>query len=307
MKLNLVTLINYCKIRFFIQRQLLRHLAEQKEVQKDSIITIAISTNHTFISQAKIMIASLENAGCLVKLFILNIGLTEAEIESLCKLAPSNVKVIPILIDANLLQKLKISKKWPVEAWSRVLIPDILVEEKVLYLDVDTIVVDKLLPLFQQEASPIAGVKSTYYSKNGKSEMIPNAVNSGVLLMETSELKKLEFSVKVFEYAKSNVDLLQMPDQDSINMVCRNFMTNIEPRYNVMNFFFVHTFNTISKHSKKSYYEKFDFNNALFNPAILHFNGGPFARPWLKKGIKHPYYKVYRYYEEKVNLVNRKT
>ncbi|MCK4027516.1 hypothetical protein HCC70_04070 [Streptococcus suis] len=307
MKYDLAAFVNYCKIRFFFQNNLIRKISGDKKFLKHQYITIAISTNEHFIKQTQIMIMSLENIGCFVKLYILNINLSDALIQSLNKVAPENVEILVVSVDACSLSNLKISKKWPIEAWVRVLIPKLVPEKKVLYLDVDTIVVDELTSIFNLSSNPITGVLCTYYFRQGMHEYLPHGVNSGVLILDTEELLHLNFPEKVLEYAKNNVELLQMPDQDSINVVSRDYMKNIPPRYNVMNFFFALTHKKICKYIGNEFYSESQYKEALFNPAILHFNGGPFARPWLKKGIKHPYYKVYRYYEEKVNLVNRKT
>ena len=61
----------------------------------------------------------------------------------------------------------------------------------------------------------------------------------------------------------------------------------------------------ISEYTKQGYYTQKEFYDALYNPIIIHFNGGPFARPWFTNGIKHPYYKLYQYYSKKIDYFNR--
>jgi lipopolysaccharide biosynthesis glycosyltransferase len=278
---------------------MLKKIKYAKKITDNETISIAISTNNVFVRQTKIMIASLENAGCFVKLYILNVSLNDKELEDIRKAVPSNVQIVVIPINASNLGKLKISEKWPIEAWTRILIPELIEEETVIYLDVDTIVVDKLTSLTKEPISPIAGVLSTYYFRANLADKLPNAVNSGVLVMNKKELMAIDFSNKILKFARMNPEKLQMPDQDSINMVCRCCMKNIAPRFNAMNYFYSHTFRTISEYTKQGYYTKEDFRDALCKPAIIHFNGGPFARPWVEKGIKHPYYKIYRYYDKK--------
>ena len=306
MNIDVRVILNYWYIRLFGQNKILRkikknNLQNEKEINKE--IALAISTNSKFIVQAKIMLASLKNAGCMIKVYILNINLNSDEIESMKNVVPDNVKLNLIKVDKKILDKLKISSKWPVEAWARILIPKLIDEDMVIYLDVDTVIVDSLIPLIDTViTNPIAGVLSTYYFQSGLSSVMPHAVNSGVLVMHKKELNKLDFSDNILRYAKEYVEELQMPDQDSINMVCKDYMKNVVPRFNAMNFFYANTFRTISKHTVHGYYTKKDFDMALFRPAILHFNGGPFARPWEKKGIKHPYYKIYQYYSKIIKL-----
>lgn len=301
MKINPFAMINYFNIRIFVQNKILKKIKLESKIERDECISIAISTNNVYIRQTKIMVASLENVGCLVKLYILNVGLNINEIKEIRNVAPSNVTVVEIKINASELEKLKISEKWPIEAWARILIPELIEDDVVIYMDVDTIVVDNLKVLIKEAVNPIAGVLSTYYFRVGLANEIPNAVNSGVLVMNKKSLIEMDFSNKILEFARTNPDKLQMPDQDSINMVCRHCMKNIVPKFNAMNYFYSHTYKSISKFTSLGYYSKKDFYDALYNPSIIHFNGGPFARPWIEKGIKHPYYKLYLYYDKKVN------
>lgn len=305
MKIDFLAIVNYCNIRIITQNRILRKIKSAKKVQSHEKISIAISTNNVFVKQTKIMMASLENAGCLVKLYILNVGLNGNELDDIRSAAPSNVEVVVIPINASNLGKLKISEKWPIEAWTRILIPELIEDETVIYLDVDTVIVDKLTSLTKDVTNPIAGVLSTYYFRAGLADKMPNAVNSGVLVMNKKQLIAMDFSNNILEFARMNPDKLQMPDQDSINMVCRLCMKNIAPRFNAMNYFYSYTYRTISKYTKQGYYTKEDFCDALYKPAIIHFNGGPFARPWVTKGIKHPYYKIYKYYDKKINSSNK--
>lgn len=307
MNIDIRAVINYGYIRMFGQKKLLKRIKSKKSIQYKKRIAIAISTNNSLIDQAKVMIASLENAGCIVDLYILNINLTDEEIENIKKTVPDNVNINLIKIDEKALYKLKISNKWPIEAWARILIPELVDEDIVIYLDVDTVIVDSLVPLIEtMNTDPIAGVLSTYYFKYGLSSVMPHAVNSGVLVMHKKELNALNFSNCILSYAKENPEKLRMPDQDSINMVCRNYIKNILPRFNAMNYFYAKTYRTISRDIDSGYYTKKDFDMALFQPAILHFNGGPFARPWINKGIKHPYYKIYKYYKIKIESDDRR-
>ncbi len=301
MNLNIKTMVNYGYIRFINQNRILQRIKNQNSIQYKNRVAIAISTNNNFLTQTKVMVASLENAGCRITLYILNVNLTNEETKDIKSVAPKNVEIVVLSINEDILRKLKISEKWPIEAWARVLIPELIDEDIVIYMDVDTVVVDELLPLIEMvECKPIAGVLSTFYFRVGLSSIMPNAVNSGVLVMHKKELNVLDFSNNVLKFAKSHSDELQMPDQDSINNVCKDNMGNIAPRFNSMNYFYAHTFRTISKYTVGGYYTKEEFNEALYRPAIIHFNGGPFVRPWIKQGIKHPYYKIYKYYNKKI-------
>ena len=309
MNKDLRVIKSYIKSRFFITSKILKKVKNKnKRYNKENIVPIAISTNRGFLYQTMVMISSLENAKCTIRLYILNITLTDNDIEILRMISPDNVDIIEVKISGSAINSLKISDKWPVEAWSRIVIPDLIDEDYVLYLDVDCIIVGDLYEIINTyRENIISGVKSTYYYLKGKSEIMPNAVNSGVLLMNNIKLKEMNFSRKVIEYALKNENEIQMPDQDSINYICRSIMKNISPKYNAMNYFFANTYKSISKMTSNGYYTKNEFEEALYNPAIIHYNGGPFSRPWQKGILRHPYEKIYRYYEKKIKNIKEYT
>ena len=110
MKIDFFAIVNYCIIRIVNQNKILKKIKKSEKLPSQEKISIAISTNNVFIKQTKVMIASLENAGCYIKLYILNVSLNKIEIESIKKISPSNVEIVVIQINASDLEKLKISE-----------------------------------------------------------------------------------------------------------------------------------------------------------------------------------------------------
>ena len=303
MKVSLATGLRYILTRFVHQKKAMKKCEynQRRNLKTNRNVAIAIATNAKFLKQACVMVQSLENIQCNVTLYLLNVTLNRDEVEKIRTNAPSNVRAVEIPIDETLLKKLKISDKWPIEAWARIMIPELVPEKEVLYLDVDTVVVDDISDMFlKYEDSTICGVKSTFYAFHGMKETIPNAVNSGVLLFNCTKLRKMNFTRKVVDYAHTHYDELQMPDQDSINYVCRHIMENLPPCYNAMNYFFAMDYKGISRLNREPYYSEGAYNEAKREPKVIHYNGGPFKRPWQKGEIKHPYWKIYQFYLNKV-------
>ncbi|MCM3586980.1 hypothetical protein M3182_14670 [Mesobacillus maritimus] len=294
-------MISYLYFKYISGKKIIKKLNDSKKIDFNNNIAVAISTDSTFLKQTKIFIRSLENALMKVNLYILNVSLKELELEEIIQSSPANVDVMVININDERLDNLKVSKKWPVEAWARILIPELIDEDVVLYLDVDCVVTNELTSIIQIVDSEfyIGGVKSPYYIKNKVNGIYLNkAINSGVMIMNLSKLREFEFTEKILEFADNYNDKLVMPDQDAINYVCRDIMENIDPKFNVMNFFFSSSFSELKSKYGEVIYNKELYEYSKNNPSIIHFNGGPFKRPWQKGILKHPYSKLYEHYNK---------
>ena len=291
--------MRYMKIKNDVSKKILSNIQKRNNKVYTNEIDIAIATDTNFIRQTQILISSFENILSNVNLHILNISLSEEDVNRIKKIAPVNVKINNIKISKDDLNNLKINKKWPIEAWARVLIPKIFCNKILLYLDVDCIVVDDISELFINDNFVICGVESPYYLRQ-ENLKINKGVNSGVLLLNCNYLTNENFTKKILDYGKCNMNSLTMPDQDSINYISQNYMFFLNPEYNVMNFMLGLNYFRIKYKLNKRYYTKREILNAIENPKIIHFNGGPLSRPWLQTGKEHPYKVIYNYYNKKV-------
>lgn len=104
------------------------------------------------------------------------------------------------------------------------ILPD---EERVLYLDVDTIAMFACDELFDADlaGNVIGGVREP------KRCMDPFMyVNAGVLLMDLEKLRSGGFGDEMMEIA--NRRKLKCPDQDAINLICQGRTLELNPIYN---------------------------------------------------------------------------
>lgn len=294
-------LYDYIYLRFI---QSNRHYKKHfKKINNNKCIDIAICVNKNFITQACVLVSSMINVSSYINLYILNTELDKRSIDYLKENAPINVEIHVIDIDKKELEGLLVCDKWPVEAWARILIPKYIDKELVLYLDADCLIIDDITPLFQIDYSNylIAGVKSpSAKRRNIEMNSALNGINSGVCMMNLVKMREYEFINKVIDFAKENAELLIMPDQDAINYICSGNILNIDPCYNVMNICIAYSHEKLVKYIDDGYYNKVSYNNAKLYPKIIHFNGGPFERPWKRNVIRvHPYKKLYTKYKLK--------
>lgn len=145
------------------------------------------------------------------------------------------------------------TKQFPYMAMTRCALSRILSEDKVIYLDVDTIVDSSIFDLwnFNMGASPIAArVENEGY------------INSGVLLMNLKQIRAEGYDDRMLDLLKRC--RFVFPDQDVINLVFKNRVAHL-PDY----------FNKIGR--DKEAYETGNF-------IIRHFAG--ITKPWKDKATK---------------------
>lgn len=163
----------------------------------------------------------------------------------------------------------------------RLLLPQLLEEEKCIYLDSDTIVCTDLQELYDICVKDyyIAGVKAPGYIAGGKKDdyckqaFLPDIkqyVNAGVLLMNLKQMRKdnlVKEFMRLYEFD------MWGQDQDIINSACYGRIAFLPFEYNVM-----------TKYSewKISMYEgiflESELKRAWNNPKIIHYADR--VKPW---------------------------
>lgn len=164
--------------------------------------------------------------------------------------------------------------------WYRILLPELLAgEERVLYLDVDTLATDDLAPLWATDLSGhhLAAVTNVlmpqHRGRPASLGLAPEAYfNSGVLLMNLELMRRDDTTAALREYALSRGEALEWPDQDTLNVVLAGTRLPLHPRWNAMNSL------------------RFDWTAEVFgadavaaarrSPGIRHFEGPDENKPW---------------------------
>lgn len=165
-----------------------------------------------------------------------------------------------------------------VPTYYRLLLPDLLPEfDRVLYLDVDTVIVRDISPLFHIDLgeSLLAGVKGIYpnrdHSRLQSLGIEPGSyVNAGVLLMNLDAMRRENLQQRFLELARRD---FTFQDQDILNLTCQGRIRYLPPAFNV--------------HAMFDYRQERDHADELFGttavdevldePAIIHYAGN---KPW---------------------------
>jgi lipopolysaccharide biosynthesis glycosyltransferase len=200
--------------------------------------------------------------------------------------------------------------KWPKNIFYRLffvsLFGDELEDDRILYLDCDTIVADSVTELWNLDlgGKACAAVYECMGKNHKKNCCLSDELpyfNSGVLLMDASKWKELEIERKVQQILDINTDTkMEYPDEGIINYLLRDNIKAIKPRFNLTTIKCVFSYEELKMYRKSRFmYSAEDYTDARTNPCIIHYtNNFLVRRPW-QNGTKyeHPmalYFSKYK-------------
>ena len=162
---------------------------------------------------------------------------------------------------------------FPMQVYFRLKIPDLIKEDKVLYLDSDIIVRGSLSEFYGTniENNLLAAVEdfsscySSFSINRAKMWNLERYFNSGVLLMNLKYAREFNFEQKCIDFIQNNARKLVCFDQDTLNKVCENKVVFAGAEYNF-------------QHQCKNKDVKKDYQKHKKNIKIIHFV--TFKKPW---------------------------
>jgi lipopolysaccharide biosynthesis glycosyltransferase len=166
--------------------------------------------------------------------------------------------------------------------WLRIYLPEVLPEvERVLYLDIDTLAMDVLTPLWQTPlddhyVAAVLNVWEPWNVNHPRHLGLPPSqayFNSGVLLMNLSLMRRDRCSASVYEHVIKHRELMTWPDQDALNVILGSRCISLHPRWNVMN-------SILSFPQSVDVFGRTAVTDARRNPGIRHFEGPSINKPW---------------------------
>lgn len=173
-------------------------------------------------------------------------------------------------------------------------------EERVLYLDCDTVINASLRRLWEMdlESNMVGAVmEPTIYPAVKKSiGLLPEDpyFNSGVLLIDLKRWRKEQAQKLLLDFYSSRGGKLFAGDQDTINGALKGRIKPLPPRYNFFTNYRYFRYSHLTKLSPVyQTITKKSFQEAKKHPVILHYMGD--ERPWKQGNLNH-YRKVYDHY-----------
>lgn len=179
--------------------------------------------------------------------------------------------------------------------WYRILLPELLGDvDRVLYLDVDTLALDDVAPLWEVDLDGmlVGAVTNVFETWRGREHTDRLGLdqagyfNSGVLLLNLAEMRRSGTTAELRRVASEREEDLLWPDQDTLNLVLGPRRVALHPRWNVMNsvLLFDHAADVLGERETRE---------ARSAPAIRHFEGPGVNKPWAR-GSTVPHREDYR-------------
>ncbi len=178
--------------------------------------------------------------------------------------------------------------------WYRIFLPELLPGvDRVLYLDVDTLVLDSLEPLWEIDLSGryVAAVTNLFYMRRHAQRPVELGIeptdyfNSGVVLMNLELMRADDAARALFDYAADHAPELAWPDQDTLNVVLGPRRVHLHPRWNSMN-------SILQFPWAADVFGAEAVTEARERCAIRHFEGPTINKPW-HYGCESPMRELY--------------
>ena len=268
------------------------------KTEQKSIVFVA---DNNYILQFLVTLQSLlDNNNENFTIFLITCELSEENKQHLTKWENNNFTKINILqIDSSELDWLKcMERTWSRFMFLKLYIPYLVPKDikKIIYLDVDMLIVDNITNLFNINMNDyaLAAVEDTPDCIQHKKRCnIPENspyINSGVMILNLEMWRQAAENDLFWSFIKENYKKFAINDQDVINYVFQNKIKTIPLRFNVTNHCFGFKPNVLPYHKKqlKAVYQ---------HPAIIHFTN--WNKPWIK-GNYHLYKKQWQETEKKI-------
>ena len=262
-----------------------------KSTNEKEIIPIVFATNENYAPFAGVCINSIiknSSRDFIYKIFVFHTGLSNETIVSLNSIKSTNLSTTCLNINKNLesiKNNLYSHSYFSNEMYYRILIPEILKEyKKVIYLDCDMIVLGDLSELFSLNLKSycIGAVKNPLHKKMydyiiSNFDISPEKyINSGMLVINCEEFNKQNIKEKFFEEIKHH-EILRYPDQDLINIVCKDKILYLPMQWNYL--WHQERLNKgVNQELHLLDHDLEEFNRSKSNIKILHYTGD--RKPW---------------------------
>lgn len=260
-------------------------------------MNILVTINNKYINHLKTLIKSIQksNPEELFNIYLFHKDLSKKDINNIKLSLTKKIKLIPIKIKNKEINNYPVYvERYPTEIYFRIFASIYLPKDidRILYLDTDIIVINKLNKLYNMNFNDNYYIASTNIGKFmhvfnefrlGLDKNHPY-INTGVLLINLKKLRDIEIEYEVNDFVKKKRKVLMLPDQDIISTLYGSKIKVIDNlKYNLSD-------RSLNLHNLKNYNSKIDLKWVRKNTIIIHYYGK--NKPWKKnyKGILNCFY-----------------
>lgn len=268
---------------------------------KQDTLFVAYATDDNYAKHLGISMLSLFQTNAAfdgIRVFVLDCGISEQNRKHLETIAGQYGRALTFLPMGGGLGRLRLKNntlQLSFAYYARLFLATLLPEEieRVLYLDCDTLVMSSLKEAWEVPLGDalVAGVGDTvdlFFLKVIGLDPQIQYVNSGVLLINLKGWRAENLEQKFLDFIGKFDGNVPHKDQGTINGVCKERKYILPPRYNAMSNVYSFSAGTIRRiYFLDTYYTQAELDEAIRNPAVIHFTTGLVGRPW-EEDCTHP-------------------
>lgn len=207
---------------------------------------------------------------------------------------------------------LDVNASRPIATYSRLFAASLLDDsiDKILYIDCDALIVDSFKELWQLNiddyyCGAVLDSGPKYINMFLDLPQHQDHFNAGLLLINLKKWREDNLEKRFVDYLISNNGKVFHNDQGVINVICKDKIYKLPPKYNILSpFFEVKYEKVIQWYDMKEYYSKDIVNNALENPVFIHLTTFVNGRPWFKNAKNHPLRELFDQYANEIPFNN---
>lgn len=238
---------------------------------------VCYSLNYKYYDLFEVSLRSLLDFNSVTKVYVLNSMLSDEFIKRAEVVCDNRCDIEFIHVDPKMFRDIEM-KYLGVESYYRLLLPELIKEDKVWYIDVDTLILGSIeQPYYEKVDFMVAAVPKLFQdsleTQKNSLGMSKDAqyFNSGVLLLNLVKLKNDGLFKGVIHWININFDIIGLADQDGLNAILNGQYYKLDKSYNVTT----------------------ELVKEIKNPKIVHFTGEFKPNLFL---FQHPYKKKFMRY-----------
>ena len=277
-----------------LQENLKRQSSPSEKRSSKEAIEICLAFDRNFVQHAAVTLLSATRALCPDEKLIVHVlqagDISSADREAFAKVSPKSI-IHWHQVDAERFDKLPDNRDHvSLATYLRLFIPELLGEKssRVIYLDCDTIVTDRLIKLWGQsfDGSPIAAAPDEGGLTQAKRLDFDGDgfyFNAGVLVFDLDKINPKEFLRSVEEIVADETIDLELQDQDILNLVFKEKTHRLDLRWNANTRLY-------TPDDIQPTYSQEEALDAATAPGIIHFTDR--KKPW-HTNCNHPLRYLY--------------
>lgn len=256
-------------------------------------VNIVFAIDNNYVQHVCVAMVSLleNNRDLSFRIYVISSGLSRKSVGNIMSISDRydcEVKNITVS-DALFVELATAHPFYPKGTYYRLLIPELIDEEKLLYLDSDIVVNGSIRELYEEELGDyyVCAIEDPGFDRHRQLKMNPQSVyfNSGMMLINLAKWKRDGIQKRVIDFIENNQDVILFPDQCGLNAVIDGHWKKVPLKWNQQSSIFSRDFD-----KKFDCFSPAELREAREHPVVIHYTSG--SKPWHRTNT-HPYKQLY--------------